>query len=74
VLWLGGPSVLPVRDGRSTGLEAHLDQRFTCGDSLFASPDSGTMDKVLSAVHSAIEGRTVRLGQLLASAEYRQLS
>jgi len=38
------------------------------GDSLFASPDSGTMDKVLSAVHSAIEGRTVRLGQLLASA------
>ena len=70
VLWLGGPSVLPV-PGWSVepGLEAATSTNgLPGGDSLFASPDSGTMDKVLSAVHSAIEGRTVRLGQLLASA------
>jgi hypothetical protein len=35
---------------------------------LFSAPDSGTTDKILSAVKSAVAGRTVRLGQLLAPA------
>jgi hypothetical protein len=36
------------------------------GATLFAPPDSGTTDILLNAVQLALQGRTVRLGQLLA--------
>jgi GT2 family glycosyltransferase len=70
VLWLGDPSVLPV-PGWSVepGLEAATSTNgLPGGDVLFAVPGAGTTDLILSALQSAIEGHTVRLGQLLASA------
>jgi len=70
VLWLGDPSVLPVPGWSvAPGLEAATsDNGLPGGDTLFSAPDSGTTDEILSALESAIAGRTVRLGQLLAPA------
>jgi len=70
VLWLGDPSVLPLPGWTvAPGLEAATSNNgLPGGDTLFSAPDSGTTDQVLSALKSAIAGRTVRLGQLLAPA------
>jgi GT2 family glycosyltransferase len=70
VLWLGDPSVLPLAGWSvAPGLEAATSMDGLPGGSdLFAPPDSGTTDVLLSAVQLALEGRTVRLGQLLAPA------
>jgi GT2 family glycosyltransferase len=70
VLWLGDPSVLPVPGWSiAPGLEAATSMNgLPGGSSLFAPPDSGTTDVLLSALQMALEGRTVRLGQLLAPA------
>jgi hypothetical protein len=70
VLWLGDPSVLPVPGWSiAPGLEAATSTNgLPGGDELFAQPNSGTTDKILSALQSAIDGRTVRLGDLLAPA------
>jgi GT2 family glycosyltransferase len=70
VLWLGDPSVLPVPGWSiAPGLEAATSTNgLPGGDVLFAQPDSGTTDKILSALRSAIDGKTVRLGDLLAPA------
>jgi hypothetical protein len=38
------------------------------GSTLFTPPDSGTSDVIMEALQSAMAGRTVRLGQLLAPA------
>jgi hypothetical protein len=70
VLWLGDPSVMPLPGWSvAPGLEAATSTNgLPSGDTLFSAPDSGTTDKILSAVKSAVAGRTVRLGQLLAPA------
>ena len=70
VLWLGDPSVLPVPGWSvAPGLEAATStDSLPGGNELFTTPDAGTSDVLLSAVQLAIEGRTVRLGQLLAPA------
>ena len=70
VLWLGDPSVVPVAGWSvAPGLEAATSMNgLPGGDTLFTPPDSGTSDVLLSAVRLALEGRTVRLGQLLAPA------
>jgi hypothetical protein len=70
VLWLGDPSVLPLAGWSvAPGLEAATSMDgLPGGANLFAAPDSGTTDVLLSAVQLALEGRTVRLGQLLAPA------
>jgi GT2 family glycosyltransferase len=70
VLWLGDPSVLPLAGWSvAPGLEAATSlDGLPGGSNLFAPPDSGTTDVLLSAVQLALEGRTVRLGQLLAPA------
>jgi GT2 family glycosyltransferase len=70
VLWLGDPSVLPVSGWSvAPGLEAATSTNgLPGGDTLFAAPDSGASDQIILALQSALEGRTVRLGQLLAPA------
>jgi hypothetical protein len=70
VLWLAGPSVLPLAGWSvAPGLAAATStDGLPGGSSLFTTPDSGTSNVILDAVESALEGRTVRLGQLLAPA------
>jgi GT2 family glycosyltransferase len=70
VLWLGDPSVLPVAGWTvAPGLEAATSTNgLPGGDTLFAPPDSGTSDVIMSAIQSAMAGHTVRLGELLAPA------
>ena len=70
VLWIGDPSVLPLAGWSvAPGVEAATSMNgLPSGSTLFAPPDSGTSDVLLSAVQLALEGRTVRLGQLLAPA------
>ena len=70
VLWLGDPSILPVQGWSvAPGLEAATSTNgLPGGATLFAPPDSGTSDVLLQALQLAIEGRTVRLGQILAEA------
>jgi GT2 family glycosyltransferase len=70
VLWLGDPSVVPIAGWSvAPGLEAATSMNgLPAGDTLFTPPNSGTSDVLLGAVQMALEGRTVRLGQLLAPA------
>jgi GT2 family glycosyltransferase len=70
VLWLGDPSVLPLAGWTvSPGLEAATStDGLPGGSTLFSPPDSGTSDVIMNAVSSAMNGRTVRLGALLAPA------
>jgi GT2 family glycosyltransferase len=68
VLWLGDPAVLPVAGWSvAPGLAAATSMNgLPGGATQFAPPDSGTTDILLNAVQLALQGRTVRLGQLLA--------
>jgi GT2 family glycosyltransferase len=68
VLWLGDPAVLPIAGWSvAPGLAAATSMNgLPGGAALFAPPDSGTTDILLNAVQLALQGRTVRLGQLLA--------
>ncbi|HEY5103529.1 MAG TPA: glycosyltransferase family 2 protein [Acidimicrobiales bacterium] len=70
VLWLGDPSVVPLSGWTvAPGLEAATSMNgLPGGATLFTPPDSGTSDVIIEALKSAMAGRTVRLGQLLASA------
>ena len=70
VLWLGDPSVLPVQGWSvAPGLEAATSTNgLPGGATLFAPPNSGTSDVLLGSLQLALEGRTVRLGQILAEA------
>ena len=70
VLWLGDPTVLPVPGWSvAPGLEAATSTNgLPGGNALFSTPDAGTSDVLLRAVQSALQGRTVRLGQLLSPA------
>ncbi len=70
VLWLGDPSVLPLPGWSvAPGLEAATSMNgLPGGATLFSPPDSGTSDVIMEALQSAMAGRTVRLGQLLAPA------
>ncbi len=70
VLWLGDPSVLPISGWSvAPGLEAATSTNgLPSGNTLFSPPNSGTTDELLTALQSAMEGRTVRLGALLAPA------
>ena len=70
VLWIGDPSVVPIAGWSvAPGVEAATSMNgLPGGTSLFAPPDSGTTDVLLSAVSLALQGKTVRLGQLLAPA------
>jgi hypothetical protein len=70
VLWLGDPSVLPASGWSvAPGIEATTSTNgLPGGDTLFTPPDSGTSDVVLRAVATALSGRTVNLGALLAPA------
>jgi hypothetical protein len=70
VLWLGDPSVLPLAGWSLVpGLAvATSTNGLPTGTSLFTTPDSGTSNNLVSAVDSALQGETVRLGQLLAPA------
>jgi hypothetical protein len=70
VLWLADPSVAPIAGWSvAPGLEAATSTNgLPGGATLFAPPDSSTSDVLLTAVQLALQGRTVRLGQLLAPA------
>ena len=70
VLWIGDPSVVPLAGWSvAPGVEAATSTNgLPGGGSLFAAPDSGTSDVLMNSVRLALEGRTVRLGQLLAPA------
>ena len=70
VLWLGDPSILPAPGWTvAPGLSATTSMNgLPGGDVLFSPPSSGTTDVVITAVRTALEGRTVNLGQLLAPA------
>jgi GT2 family glycosyltransferase len=70
VLWLADPSVLPLAGWSvAPGLAAATSSNgLPGGTSLFSTPDSGTSNVILDAVHLALQGETVRLGQLLAPA------
>jgi len=70
VLWLADPSVAPVAGWSvAPGLAvATSTDGLPAGASLFTSPDSGASDVLVRAVRLALEGRTVRLGALLAPA------
>ncbi len=70
VLWLGDPSVVPLAGWSvAPGLEAATSMDgLPLGSSLFSPPDSGTSDVIMEAIQTALAGRTVRLGQLLAPA------
>jgi len=70
VLWIGDPSVVPLAGWSvAPGVEAATSTNgLPAGNSLFVAPDSGTSDVLLDSVRLALQGRTVRLGQLLAPA------
>ncbi|MFY9782030.1 MAG: glycosyltransferase family 2 protein [Acidimicrobiales bacterium] len=70
VLWLGDPAVLPLPGWSvAPGLEAATStNELPGGSTLFSPPDSGTSDVIMEAIQTALAGRTVRLGQLLAPA------
>ena len=70
VLWLGDPQALPVAGWTvAPGLAAATTMNgLPDGDTLFSPPDSGTSDTLLNDVQTALQGRTVRLGDLLAPA------
>jgi GT2 family glycosyltransferase len=70
VLWLGDPSVMPLAGWTvAPGLEAATSMDgLPGGSTLFSPPDSGTSDVIMQDVSSAMEGHTVRLGELLAPA------
>jgi GT2 family glycosyltransferase len=70
VLWLGDPSVMPVAGWSvAPGLEVATSMNgLPGGATAFTPPNSGTSDVLLNAVQLALEGRTVRLGQLLSAA------
>ena len=70
VLWLADPSVSPIAGWSiAPGLEASTSMNgLPGGDTLFTTPDSGASDVILKAVALSLEGRTVRLGELLAPA------
>ncbi|MDE3107042.1 MAG: glycosyltransferase [Acidobacteriota bacterium] len=70
VLWLGDPSILPLPGWSvAPGLEAATSMNgLPGGATLFSPPDSGTSDVIIQALQTAIAGRTVRLGSLLAAA------
>ncbi len=70
VLWLGDPSVVPVSGWSvAPGLEAATSTNgLPGGATLFSPPNSGTFEVVIAAIQAALDGRTVRLGQLLAPA------
>jgi GT2 family glycosyltransferase len=70
VLWLGDPSIVPIAGWSvAPGLEAATSMNgLPGGNALFTPPNSGTSDVLLNAVETALQGRTVRLGQLLAPA------
>ena len=70
MLWLGDPSVLPTSGWAvAPGLEAATSMNgLPGGATLFTPPDSGTSDVIMEALQSAMAGRTVRLGALLAPA------
>ena len=70
VLWLGGPSIIPVAGWSvAPGLEAATSMNgMPGGATLFATPGAGTSSVLLDDVQLALQGRTVRLGELLAEA------
>ncbi|MEO9180773.1 MAG: hypothetical protein ABI298_03885, partial [Acidimicrobiales bacterium] len=70
VLWLGDPSVLPLAGWSvAPGLAAATSTNgLPSGSSLFTTPDTGTSNVLIAAVQSALQGETVRLGQLVAPA------
>jgi GT2 family glycosyltransferase len=70
VLWLGDPSILPVAGWSvAPGLSAATSMNgLPDGNTLFSPPGSGATDAVIAAVRTALEGRTVNLGELLAPA------
>ncbi|NNN08838.1 MAG: glycosyltransferase family 2 protein [Acidimicrobiaceae bacterium] len=70
VLWLGDPSILPVPGWSvAPGLSAATSMDgLPGGNTLFSPPSSGATDAVIAAVKTALEGRTVNLGELLAPA------
>ncbi|HVB18708.1 MAG TPA: glycosyltransferase family 2 protein [Acidimicrobiales bacterium] len=70
VLWLGDPAVLPLAGWSvAPGLEAATSMNgLPTGATLFSPPNSGTSDVIVQALKTAMQGRTVRLGSLLAPA------
>jgi hypothetical protein len=70
VLWLGDPAALPVAGWSvAPGLAAATTMNgLPGGNTLFSPPNSGTSDVLLTDVETALQGRTVRLGDLLAPA------
>ncbi len=70
VLWLGDPSVLPLAGwsvAPGLAVATTLDG-LPGGNSLFATADAGPSDRLIHDVALALEGRTVHLGSLLATA------
>ncbi|MGH9020790.1 MAG: glycosyltransferase [Acidimicrobiales bacterium] len=70
VLWLGDPAVAPLAGWSvAPGLAAATStDGLPAGASLFTTPDAGAADGLIEAVRLALNGDTVRLGQLLAPA------
>ena len=70
VLWLGDPSILPIQGWSvAPGLEAATSTNgLPGGATLFNPPDAGTTSLLLASLTMALDGRTVQLGKLLASA------
>jgi len=70
VLWLGDPSILPVPGWSiAPGLAAATSMNgLPGGNTLFTPPGTGASESIITAVRTALEGRTVNLGQLLAPA------
>ncbi len=70
VLWLADPTIEPLAGWSvDPGLAAATSMNgLPGGATLFSPPDSGTSNVLLGAVRLALQGRTVRLGQLLAPA------
>ncbi len=70
VLWLGEPSILPMPGWSvAPGLAAATSTNgLPGGDTLFSPPSTGATTAIIAAVKTALDGRTVNLGQLLAPA------
>jgi GT2 family glycosyltransferase len=70
VLWLGDPSVLPLPGWSvAPGLAmATTTNSLPNGADLFSPPNTGAADQLIDDLSAALNGRTVRLGQLLAPA------
>ncbi|HUX03491.1 MAG TPA: glycosyltransferase [Acidimicrobiales bacterium] len=70
VLWLGDPSVIPIAGWSvAPGVSAATSMNgMPGGATLFTAPEAGTSSTLLGDVQLALEGRTVRLGELLARA------